>query len=319
MLLMSAISMANSAADLPDDLGSLLALDVLLAERHVTRAAKRLGVTQSALSQRLARLRDYFRDPLLTPGRPLLALTPRAEALRQPLSRALADLRGAVKAGAPFDPLTTPQRFVILASDLFEAAALPLLMPLLAHEAPRVDVVVERSEANFMERLEAGTAHLAFLPLALTPSTLRRQMLPDARFVVLMRKQHPLAQGRLSLAKYLSASHLLVAPRGLPGSLVDSALERLGHQRRVALRIAHFVTAPYTVAACDLLLTVPETAAAFALRHLPLHLARLPKELVVHDDRIALAWHERAHHDSGHSWLRKRLLGMIQTASRSVS
>lgn len=317
MLVIPSISMTNIAGDLPDDLGSLLALDVLLAERHVTRAAKRLGVTQSALSQRLSRLRDYFRDPLLTPGRPLLALTPRAEALRQPLSRALADLRSAVKAGAPFDPLTTPQRFVILAGDLFEVAALPVLMPLLAREAPRADVVVDRVESNVMERLEAGTAHLAFLPLAFTPPTLRRQMLPDAPFVVLMRKDHPLGRGKLTLHKYLAASHLLVAPRGLPGSLVDSALERLGHERRVALRLAHFVSAPYVAATSDLLVTVPETAAFFAVRHLPLQLAKLPKELRLHDDRIALAWHERAHRDPGHAWLRTRLLDMIQTAARA--
>src|SRR6516165_7336171 len=114
--------------DLPDDLDLLLALDVLLRERHVTRAAARLGVTQSAVSQKLARLRSFFGDPLLVAGRPAMVLTARAQALQSPLSRALAELRAAVRVGAPFDPAKAERRFTILANDLFEAYGLPLLL-----------------------------------------------------------------------------------------------------------------------------------------------------------------------------------------------
>src|SRR5689334_18080557 len=101
--------------DWPEDLDLLVALDVLLRERHVTRAAGRLGITQSAVSQRLARLRTFFGDPLLVPGRPTMALTARAEAIEGPLSRALSDLRAAVRAGERFDLKATSRRFVLLA------------------------------------------------------------------------------------------------------------------------------------------------------------------------------------------------------------
>src|SRR5678815_916656 len=102
---------------LPENLDLLLALEVLLRERHVTRAASRLGISQSAVSQQLARLRDYFGDPLLVPGRPVMVLTARAKAIEAPLTKALAELRAAVRVGAPFEPSTSERRFVVLAND----------------------------------------------------------------------------------------------------------------------------------------------------------------------------------------------------------
>jgi DNA-binding transcriptional LysR family regulator len=290
--------------ELPGDLDLLLALDVLLSERHVTRAARRLGLTQSAMSQKLARLREYFGDPLLAPGRPLLSLTARAEAVQKPLARALADLRAAVTAGAQFDPKSSLRRFVILGSDLFESLALPALMPVLTRVAPRVDLVSDRVEPNFMERLEAGTADLALLPLAAAPPSLRHQLLPEGEFVVLMRKRHPASRAPLDLQRYLSFAHLLVAPRGMPGSVVDAALERLGRSRRVALRIAHFTPAPFIVQNSDLLLTVPQMVASFGAAHAALRVVPAPRELALGRDRIAMVWHERAHGDPAHLWLR---------------
>src|SRR5688572_28344939 len=125
-------------ADLPDDLDLLLALDVFLRERHVTRAARRLGITQGAASQRLARIRDFFRDPILVPGRPLLVPTPRALAVADPLARALSDLRAAVRRGAPFEPASSDRRFVLLGNDIVESRALPPLLAILERQAPKV-------------------------------------------------------------------------------------------------------------------------------------------------------------------------------------
>ncbi len=301
--------------DLPDDLSLLLALDVLLDERHVTRAARRLGMTQSAMSQRLARLRDFFGDPLLAAGRPLLAITPRAEAIRAPLARALADLRAAVKAGAPFDPTTAQRRFVVLSSDLFEALALPAIMPSLSRDAPGLDLSVERSEPNFLTRLETGTADLAVLPQALVPPSLRHQKLVDDRFVVLMRQRHPAARGALTLERYLSYPHLLVAPRGMPGSLVDAALERKRKTRRVAVRIQHFTSVPFLLEDSDLLLTCPELVATYAMRAAKLALQPCPLDLG--RDIVALAWHERAHRDPAHIWLRSKFAEMVGAERRA--
>ncbi|WP_437736829.1 LysR family transcriptional regulator [Sorangium sp. So ce1335] len=297
------------ADELPDDLNLLLALDVLLRERHVTRAAKRLGITQSAASQRLGRLREFFGDALLAPGRPTLALTPRAQALADPLAQALASLRAAVQAGAPFDPPTSERRFVLLGNDLLEAAALPRLLPIFAREAPRVAVQVDRADADFVRRLERGTADLAFVPEFLAPPSLRQLRLPDERFITLMREGHPAASRRLTLARYLELGHVLIAPHGMPGSLVDRALEAIGRRRRVVAQVQHFVTVPFLLAASDLVVTCPATVAVLAAPF-GLRAVRPPVELGL--DRASAVWHERVHDDPGHRWLRARLVEAIR-------
>lgn len=300
--------------DLPDDLGLLIALEALLAERHVTRASKRLGITQSAASQRLARLREFFEDPLLLPGRPRMVLTPRAQALAEPLSRALAALRAAVRVGAPFDGSTSTRHFVLLGNDVLEAYGVPRLFPMLAREAPRVTIQIDRVDADFAQRLERGTADLAFAPDGMvTHASLRRLPLPAEPFIVLVRAKHPLAAERLTLARYLAAEHLLIAPRGLPGSLVDAALERVGKRRRVALRIQHFSAAPFVLKTTDLVLTCPAFVAAMAQGVVPLRRLKLP--LALPDDRSSIVWHERSHADAGHVWLRERIRAGIGTAA----
>jgi DNA-binding transcriptional LysR family regulator len=295
--------------DLPDDLDLLLALDVLLRERHVTRAAKRLGVTQSAASQQLARLREYFGDLLLAPGRPLMALTPRAQALADPLAAALAGLRAALRIGAPFDRTSSERRFVLLGDDMVEALALPLLLPPLCKTAPRVSLHCERIDADFAQRLERGAADLAFVPEFAAVPSLRRLALPDAPFVTLMRAGHPEARRRLGLDAYLELGHVLIAPRGLPGSLVDRALAALGRTRRVVVQIQHFVSAPFVIAASDLVVTCPATLLAIAAPF-QLHVAQPPVELAL--DRTCAVWHERVHDDPGHRWLRSLLEAAVR-------
>jgi DNA-binding transcriptional LysR family regulator len=287
--------------DLPEDLDLLLALDTLLRERHVTRAAKRLGVSQSALSQQLARLREYFGDRLLAPGRPLMALTPRAQALAIPLAGALSNLRAALRAGAPFEPATSERRFVLLGDDMVESLAVPLLLPELQRHAPHITLHCERGALDFAERLERGSGDLAFLPEFAAPPSMRRMRLPDAPFISLMRHGHPKAKRRLSMDEYLSLGHLLIAPRGFPGSLVDRALAAIGKSRRVVVQTQHFVSAPFIIASTDLVVTCPATLAPLAAPF-GLHVAEPPVELPL--DRTCVVWHERVHEDPGHRWLR---------------
>lgn len=300
---------------LPQDLDLLVALEIFLRERHVTRAAKRLGVTQSAASQKLRRLREHFGDPLLTPGRPLLTLTPRGEALAEPLSRALSLLRAAVATASPFDPATARRDFVILCNDLAEAAAFPLLLSRLAERAPHVTVTSQRAEQSFAERLEKGTADCAIVPDFLVTPSLRRLQLPDQRFVVVMRKGHPAAKGRLTLDRYLTLRHLVVAPRGDPGSLVDTWLEKRGKKRNVRARVQHFTTAPLVVAGTDLVVTCPEHTVR-AAGHLALVAVAPPFDLGI--DKSSLVWHERAHADPGLVFLRGLFAEVVRPGRRAT-
>lgn len=291
--------------NLPDDLNVLRALEALLEERHVTRAARRVGITQSAMSQRLATLRRFFGDPLLVPSRPLMTRTPRGDALRAPLGRALRDLRAAIAAGAPFDPAHAERTFVFLGNDYVEAAGLPRVFAAIADEAPGVRLAVERTEMDFAHRLETGTADLAFVPDFLIASSHRRLAIPPERFVVLLRHDHPAARGRLTLDRYVALDHALIAPRGAPGSVVDSALEALGRRRRVRVRVQHFTTAAYLLGSSDLALTCPQSIATFARSILPL--VEKPAPLALPIDHASMIWHERSQHDAGHRWLREHV------------
>jgi DNA-binding transcriptional LysR family regulator len=239
-----------------------------------------------------------------------LALTPRAEAMVEPLARALGDLRAAVQAGAPFEPASADRTFVFLGNDLVEATGLPSFVPVLRREAPSVRLVVERIEADFPARLADGTADFAFAPDFLIPSSLRRRALPRAPFVVLARRGPPAARAPLTLERYLASDHVLVAPRGAPGGVVDAALEALGHRRRVAVQVQHFVTGPMLLPGTDLLLTCPQDAADVACSLLPLRRLTPPLELPV--DHSSIVWHERAHHDPGHAWVRAQMDGLLR-------
>lgn len=310
-----------TADDLPDDLDLLLALDVLLRERHVTRAARRLNITQGAASQKLGRLRSFFKDQILVPGRPLLVPTPRAQSIAEPLAHALRALRAAVRAGAPFDPKTSDRRFVILGNDLAEIYATPILLQSLVSIAPSITLSVERAEADFIDRLEKGTADAAFVPDFMITKSLRRRALPAEPFVVILRKSHPVLEKKrrrktakleIDLETYLSLNHLLVAPRGLPGSIVDVALETMGKSRRVMGRVQHFVSAPPIVASSDLAVTCPAPVFKAMSKWLPI--VALPPPLSLPIDRVSLVWHERSHQDQGHVWLR----GMIDSLLREM-
>ena len=173
-----------------------------------------------------------------------------------------------------------------------------------------MDIIVNRADADFMRQLESGAADIVVMPLGLLPPSLRRTKLPDGRFRVVMRRGHPAARGRLTMKKYLFYPHLLVAPGGMPGSLVDAALEAKGLTRRVAVRVQHFSTAPFMLAKSDLLLTCPELSAIFAARVLDVHVAEAPIDLG--PDCVALGWHERMHDDPAHSWFRSRLEQMMR-------
>jgi DNA-binding transcriptional LysR family regulator len=289
-------------------------LEIFLHERHVTRSAKRLGITQAAASQRLAKLRAHFGDPLLVTGRDGLVLTSRAQSLQAPLGAALSSLRRAVQQRERFDPAESRRRFVLLGGDLVEAYGVPKLLRAISAEAPHVTLAAERADAQFARRLEDGTADVAFLPNFMIPPSLRRLALPREPFVVLLRRGHPKARRALRLDDYLALDHLLIAPHGLPGSLVDQALAQRGHTRRVAVVIQHFVSAPFIVAESDLALTCPATLAEVARAHLDVRVMPVPLDLAL--DETSMVWHDRVQDDPSHAWLRQIVAKQIRPSTR---
>lgn len=296
------------------DLNLLLAFDALLAERHVTRAAAHLGITQSAASHALARLRDLFDDPILVRGpRGTMLPTPKATALAPAVHRVLADVTAIMRGDAAFDPTTARRTFRIAAGDYVELVLLPPLIARINRVAPNIDIWIHSVADYGDEALATGTVDVVIAPPRgnARPAGSYEKVLFDESFTCIVRKGHALADSKLTLPRYCAAPHLLVAPRGTPGSFVDDALTAIGRTRRIALAVPHFLVVPYIIASSDLIATLAtRVASSFADA---LGLVQMAPPLALPKFQMALAWHERDHEDAPHRWLRDQVLAVAAT------
>lgn len=298
------------------DLNLLLALDALLGERHVTRAAARLNITQSAASHALARLRALTGDPLLVrgPGGAMLP-TERAVALAPVVRRALTDVAMALKKPG-FEPATAQKTFSIGAIDLAELVLLPGLSARVLARAPGVNLFMRRNPDDIPRALSRGDCDLVISPVL--PSNLgadyyKRHLFNDT-FICAVRKGHPIAGKRLTLDRFCAMNHLLIAPRGTPGGAVDEALAALGRQRRIALFVPHFLIAPHVIATTDLVVTMSlRLAETFAESH---DLVMLKPPVELKGFAFHLLWHERGHADPAAVWLREQIVAVAEEIQR---
>ncbi len=298
------------------DLNLLVALDALLNESSVTSAAKRTGVTQSAMSYSLARLRLVLGDELLVRTHAGMMPTPRARALAKPLSRALAELRSVVSSGTPFDPATARRSFTIATADYGALVLMPDVMKRLGREAPHIELVLRPVPQEFGDALLDERFDLVLSPYPEPRATLAAQKLFDERFVCVLRNGHPAVranQRNLDLETFVALSHVQIAPGGTPGGVVDELLAKLGKARHVALRVSEFLVAPLVVATSDLVLTLPERVARVFAESYGLRVLEPP--FPVPTFAIWQIWHERRRKEPAHAWLR----GVLAYASKSSS
>jgi DNA-binding transcriptional LysR family regulator len=291
------------------DLNLLAALDALLEERNVTRAAERLGVTQSAMSHSLARLRALTGDALLVRAGAAMVPTPRAAELAPPIRRALDEIARALAPPAAFDPRTASRKFVLASSDYLELVLLPRLVARLEREAPGIDLRSRRIGDDVVGDLASGAIDVAIMPMPerdQRPGVFARRLF-DEKFVCVVRRGHPLAKKKMTLARYAATPHALIAPRGTELGTVDEALARLGMKRRVAVMVPHFLIAPHVVASSDLVLTLAARVADVLAKPLKLAVLAPPRELELPGFTMSAMWHERAQNDPGQKWMRALL------------
>lgn len=292
------------------DLNLLTAFDALLVERNVTRAARRIGITQPAMSHALARLRALFNDPILVRGGGGMLATARAEALEQPIRRALREIEDALTHGPVFEPRTAKRTFTIATGDYGQLVVLPPLLARLAREAPGIDLRIHAVPEDYTTALEDGTFDLVIAPVMEgLAGGLVQQKLFDDTFVCVMRKGHPAAK-KLDLKTFLELPHALISPRGRGLGLVDDALAKKGLRRRVALTVPHFLVAPMVVASSDLLITLALRIATVFADLVPLAMRKLPFALA--GFTTYQVWHERRRQDPAHAWLRKTIAAAHQ-------
>jgi DNA-binding transcriptional LysR family regulator len=291
------------------DLGLLRLLDALLDERSVTRAAKRVGLSQSAASHALARLREQLGDPILVRTASGMTLTARARGLVEPARRAVQAIEAVVTPDATFEPKRARRTFALAMSDYLGMVLLPSLYRQIARAAPGIELRVVPVAAGIEDQLETERVDLV---LSMAPPTERsglyRKRLFDERYACAVRTGHA-AAGALTLDAYCAHAHVLVAPRGGRG-VVDRALAERGLARRVAVVVPSFAAAGDLVATSDLVLTAPQRLANKLGETHGLSVIAPPLELPA--ATCWQLWHERTHHDAANGWLRAQVVAVTR-------
>ena len=288
------------------DLNLFPVFDAVYQQRNLTRAAEVLSITQPAVSNALGRLRRALNDPLFVRTSQGMTPTPLAENIIGQVQQALQLLTTSVNEGNVFDPLTTDKVFRLSMNDMSEAMILPHLLSQLQLLAPHMGIECYQVPRQNIEReLAAGTLDFVLDAPLISSHQVCSQPLLKQRYACVVRKGHPVATGRFTLEQYLSLDHILVSSRRKGISYEDAALNRLGRQRRVKMRVQHYQVSPLLVARTDMALTIPMSMA----QKYDLEILELPFSLPPLD--TCLYWHKSADHDSANQWMRALLVDLI--------
>jgi DNA-binding transcriptional LysR family regulator len=292
------------------DLNLLVSLDTLLRVRSVSVAARQLGLSQSAMSHQLRRLREMFGDPLLASGKGGMVATPLAESLEGPVRRALGELGRAIRGEVGFDPRTAERTFVIATKDVVEVIGLPPLLDLISREAPGVRADVRPITSGTPAALQEGAVDLVIGPdleakFGARLPGVRTQALSTDDFVCIVREGHPALGGELDLETFLSLRHVVVTSDPTNDAPIEHAVHTLGRVRDVAARIAHFMSVPFVVGQSDLVATIPRRMADTFARLARLRVLSPPPSLDLPQSELVMSWHERCNEDPANRWLRE--------------
>lgn len=293
------------------DLNLLVALDTLLDERNVTRAAARLAMSQPALSGALARLRDLLGDPLFIRAQRGLVPTPRALEMAHTVKRIVRDGQDLLRS-ASFAPQTATGEMSIATTDYMQTT---LVAPLLAHvrrAAPGLRLAVRSLElSDIPSRLARGDLDLGITIPEFAPPEMQSRTLYRERYVGAARKRHPIFRGRITVEAFCRYPHALVVPRGGPAhGPVDDALSAIGARRSVAISVPSFLILPHVLRSTDLVTVMP----ARLFKHMRRDLAVFEVPLAVPEFNVIAVWHPRVQNDLRHRWLRKSLVDIAQAA-----
>jgi len=269
----------------------------------VTGAAQQFGLTQSAVSHGLKKLRGILGDPLFVRSGHALQPTSRAVALFPGVAEAFALLEVNLRDAAPFDPVSCEQQFHMAMTDYVETLALPQITVGLAVEAPNLTLKIsEIAGSQLQEHGRVWDFMIARLGAELPPDFYAQKLWQDD-FVTVCREDHPrVSGGEITLEAFLAEKHILVGTETAKMGAVDQALAQLGKRRTVQIATGFFLSPIRIAATSDLLATVPRRLAEQVAAELPIKL--LPVPLSVGPFDITMAWSARCHNDPAHKWFR---------------
>ncbi|MFG6428975.1 LysR family transcriptional regulator [Roseateles sp. LYH14W] len=298
------------------DLNLLVALDALLTERSVTKAALRLNLSPSATSDALSRLRDYFGDDLLVQVGRRMEPTPRAEALQQAVRDVLVRVDSTIAMQPSFDATQSERVFKIFTSDYTQLVVGPRVMAAVAAQQGTVKFEFLPQVDNPQRDLERGEADLLVLPRPLMSPDHPHEVMYEERFVCVVWAGSRLAQEpqALTLERYLAEAHVIMRPQAVRASAFEDAfIKRLGVSRRVAATSYSFAPMPGLLVGTELIATLHARLARLLMPVWPL--AILPCPIAIPPMEQAIQWHKYRTQDEGIVWLR----GLFRQAGAAVA
>ncbi|KFI05688.1 LysR family transcriptional regulator [Massilia sp. BSC265] len=285
------------------DLNLLIVFHEVFRERQISAAAKRLKVTQSAVSNALARLRRTAGDELFVRTTEGMQPTPFAERMAEPVAAALGHLEEAFKPAQAFDAATTGRHFTIAMTDVGETYFMPRLIEACAEQAPQVDIASVRAGLiDLRTEMAAGRVDLAIGAFEDAPSVFYQKRLFRQSYVSMVRQGHPLGEDLASLQHFRAARHLVVTSMESPYDCINEAMAKAGIVLASSFSVPHFAAVPYVVSTTDLVATVPQKLAKRAAE--PFGLTILPSPLHLPALQTNMFWHRRYNQDEGNRWLR---------------
>jgi LysR family transcriptional regulator, mexEF-oprN operon transcriptional activator len=290
------------------DLNLLTVLDALIAERNVTRASQQLSRSQPAVSNALRRLRETFNDTLLVRGPNGMQLTPRAEALREPLREIVRVIDERILQEASFDPALAKGVCRISMPDRLTLAVVPPLMQRLTKMAPAMDLHVMTADRHHaIDLLEQDRVDVAVGWFDEKPRILHSEFLADEELYCIYRPTHPLARSRrkVDITAILSFPHLIVSATGERSAIFDGFLERYNLKRHAHVSVSHYTVVPHLLRHSNMIAVFTKLAAdvlaqSYGLkkRRVPLPFGRITTNMI---------WHARSDRDSKQAWLRQQI------------
>lgn len=297
------------------DLNLLVALDALLTEQSISRAAEKIHLSQSAMSNALARLRTYFDDELLVQVGRRMEPTARAEMLQDAVRDILVRIEATVAEQPRFEPAQSSRLFRLLVSDYTAMTLMPHVMALAYRQAPHVRFELRHQVTQPQRMLERGEADLLIIPRDFCSADHPSETLFDEHFCCVLWDGSRLAQGSLDEARYLNASHVVTQP-GDGTALADWFMQKLGVKRHIEVSTFNFMSQAQLVIGTERIATMHQRLAWQAARFLPITIRKLP--LPMPDMTQVLLWHSHRTADPGLLWLRSLLHDAVTSMDAEI-
>jgi DNA-binding transcriptional LysR family regulator len=320
MLSITVMNSSINSSSLPSSLSKLdlnlfLLLHTMFEENSTTRAAKRLSVTQSAVSNGLARLRVALGDPLFVRNGRGLVATPRAVELRPLVAQAIGQLAAAVEGGAAFAPRDSTRRFTIAAADNHQVREIPLIAAAFVRELPRAELrVVSADYLAATDGLAKGEIDAAFVPTDMALPGHHGTVVFEERAAMVVRRDHPKVRGKMTPKLFSELFHIDVevalGRKGFGHQQAARHWRNSGLERHVRITVPYFTTAALVAARTDCVAGLPHRVAETLVATLPIKI--VPTTFPLPTMRVSLVWHDRTDGDPGARFFRKVVVEAVR-------